>query len=58
MLRSFNRNIISEQKEQSRRLSAHADSLAVRNAKLNRQLQSLIRQIDDKAQDDLQKREN
>lgn len=58
MLRSFNRNIISEQKEQSRRLSAHADSLAARNAKLNRQLQSLIRQIDDKAQDDLQKREN
>ena len=57
MLRSFNRNIISEQKEQSRRLSAHADSLAARNAKLNRQLQSLIRQIDDKAQDDMQKRE-
>ena len=58
MLRSFNRNIVSEQKEQGRRLSAHADSLAARNAKLNRQLQSLIRQIDDKAQDDLQKREN
>lgn len=57
MLRSFNRNIISEQKEQIRRLSAHADSLVARNAKLNRQLQSLIRQIDDKAQDDMQKRE-
>mgnify|MGYP000525431929 CR=1 FL=1 len=57
MLRSFNRNIISEQKEQSRRLSAHADSIAARNAKLNRQLQSLIRQIDDKTQEDLQKRE-
>ena len=57
MLRSFNRNMISEQKEQNRRLSAQADSLAARNAKLNRQLQSLIRQIDDKVQADLQKRE-
>ena len=57
MLRSLNRNMISEQQEQSRRLSEHADSLAARNAELNRQLQSLIRQIDGKIQADLQKRE-
>lgn len=57
MLRSFNRNMISEQKEQNRRLSAQADSLTTRNAELNRQLQSLIHQMDDKVQDDLQKRE-
>ena len=57
MLRSFNRNIIAEQQTQSRRLSEHADSLAARNAELNRQLQGLIIQIDGKVQADLQKRE-
>ena len=58
MLRSLNRNMIAEQQAQSRRLSEHADSLAARNAELNRQLQSLIRQIDGKIQADLQKRED
>ena len=57
MLCSLNRNMIAEQQAQSRRLSVHADSLAVRNAELNRQLQGLIRQIDRKVQADLQKRE-
>lgn len=38
ILHSLNRNVISEQKAQSRRLSKQADSLAVRNAELNRQL--------------------
>lgn len=56
MLRSLNRNMIAEQRGQSRRLSVHADSLAARNAELNRQLQGLIRQIDSKVQADLQKR--
>ena len=41
-LRSPNRNMVSEQKEHSRRLSEQADSLAARNAELNRQLQGLI----------------
>ena len=36
MLRSLNRNMIAEQQAQSRRLSEHADSLAARNAELNR----------------------
>lgn len=58
MLRSFNRNMIVEQQAQSRRLLEHADSLAARNAELNRQLQNLIRQIDSKVQADLQKRES
>ena len=56
MLHSLSRNMIAEQQAQSRRLSEHADSLAARNAELNRQLQSLIRQIDGKIQADLQKR--
>ena len=58
MLHSLNRNMIAEQQAQSRRLSEHADSLAARNAELNRQLKSLIRQIDGKIQADLQKRED
>lgn len=57
MLRSLNRNMIAEQQAQSRRLSDHADSLAARNAELNRQLQGLVVQIDGKVQTDLQKRE-
>ena len=57
MLRSLNRNMIAEQQTQSHRLSVHADSLAARNAELNRQLQGLIIQIDEKVQADLQKRE-
>ena len=57
MLRSLNQNMIAEQQTQSHRLSVHADSLAARNAELNRQLQGLIRQIDSKVQADLQKRE-
>ena len=48
MLHSLDKNVISEQKEQNRRLSEHADSLTARNAELNRQLQELIRQIDEK----------
>lgn len=56
MLRSLNRNMIAEQRGQSHRLSVHADSLAARNAELNRPLQGLIRQIDSKVQADLQKR--
>ena len=57
MLRSLNRNIIAEQRVQSRCLSEHADSLAARNAELNRQLQNLIQKMDEKIQMDLQKRE-
>ena len=57
MLRSLNQNMITEQQAQSRRLSEHADSLAARNAKLNRQLQGLVVQIDEKVQADLQNRE-
>ncbi|WP_302614051.1 ATP-binding protein [uncultured Bacteroides sp.] len=57
MLRSLNRNMIAEQQAHSCRLSEHADSLATRNAELNRQLQGLVVQIDEKVQADLQKRE-
>lgn len=57
MLYTLNRDMIARQKAQSRRLSEHADSLAARNAELNRQLQTLIRQMDGKVQADLLKRE-
>src|SRR5574344_1772573 len=57
-LRSVNRNVISEQKVQDRQLSEQADSLAARNAELNRQLQELICQIEEKVQTELQSREN
>jgi signal transduction histidine kinase/DNA-binding response OmpR family regulator len=49
--------MVNEQKEHSRRLSEQADGLAARNAELNRQLQGLIRQIENKVQADLQNRE-
>ncbi len=57
MLRSPNRNMVSEQKAQSRRLTEQSDSLAAHNADLNRQLKGLICQIEDKVQTDLQSRE-
>ncbi len=58
MLHSLNRTSISEQKAQSRQLSEQADSLAVRNAELNRNLQGLIYQIENKVQSVLQSRED
>ena len=57
-LRSPNRSMVREQKEQSRRLSVQADSLAARNADLNRQLKGLICQIENKVHADLQGRED
>lgn len=58
MLHSLDKNVISEQKAQNIRLSEYADSLAVRNIALNKQLQGLILQIEDKIQADLQNRES
>lgn len=57
MLHTLSRKEIAQQQAQSRRLSAHADSLAIRNSELNRQLQSLIGQMDRKVEHDLQQRE-
>lgn len=57
MLYSLNRNVINEQNTQSCRLSEQADSLAARNVELNRQLQGLIFQTEEKVQTDLQNRE-
>lgn len=57
MLYTLNRDMIAQQRAQSRRLSEYADSLASRNAELNRQLQTLIQQMDSKVQTDLQARE-
>ena len=57
MLYTLNRDMITQQKAQSRRLSEHADSLAARNAELNHQLQTLIKQMDKKVQTDLLRRE-
>lgn len=57
MLYTLNRDVIARQKTQSRQLSEYADSLAARNTELNRQLQTLIHQMDKKVQTDLQRRE-
>ena len=57
MLYTLNRDAIAQQREQSRRLSEHADSLAIRNGELNHQLRALITQMNAKVRHDLQKRE-
>lgn len=57
MLHALNSKEIAQQQAQSCRLSEHADSLAMRNSELNRQLQSLIGQMDGKVESDLQERE-
>ena len=57
MLHTLNRKEIATQQAQSQRLAAQVDSLATRNRVLNRQLQSLIGQIDKKIQNELQSRE-
>lgn len=48
MLHTLNQDIISQQRLQSRRLSEYADSLAIRNSELNRQLHFFIHQMDKK----------
>lgn len=58
IIHSISPNMLTKQQEQSRRLSEHADSLAARNAELNRQLHGLICQMDEKVKDDLQKKES
>ena len=57
MLHTLNRKEIATQQAQSQHLAAQVDSLATRNRELNRQLQSLIGQIDKKIQNELQSRE-
>ena len=57
MLHALNSKEIAQQQAQSRRLAAQTNSLAIRNNKLNRQLQSLIGQMDRKIESDLQGRE-
>ena len=57
MLHTLNHDMINQQRVQSRRLSEYADSLAIRNSELNRQLQILIHQMDEKVRSDLRKRE-
>ena len=54
---TFNREAVAQQRLQNRRLSEQADSLAARNGELNRQLQTLISQMDAKVYDELQMRE-
>ncbi len=57
MLKTLNREMIAAQQMQQNQLAEYADSLALRNAKLNIQLQELIGRIDAKVRYDLQKRE-
>lgn len=57
MLYTLNRDVIAQQQEQSRRLSQYADSLTAHNRKLNRQIQEVIYQLDNKIREDLRTRE-
>ena len=57
MLHSLNSDKIEQQKKQSRILSEQTDSLAGRNAELNRRLRGVIRHIDRNVQSDLQMQE-
>ena len=56
-LYTLNRDVIKKQSEQSRRLSATADSLAHRNLHINQQLKSLIDTMDERITADLGQRE-
>lgn len=58
MLYSLRRDVITQQQEQHRLLSRHADSLAARNRQLNRHIQGLIHQLDRKVHEDLDARES
>ena len=56
-LYTLNRDVIKKQSEQSRRLSATADSLANRNLHINQKLKNLITVMDERITADLQQRE-
>ncbi len=56
-LYSLNREVVRKQSEHTRMLSETADSLANRNVRLNEQLQTLIKAMDERVQTDLQQRE-
>lgn len=56
-LYSLNREVVRKQSEHTRMLSETADSLANRNVRLNEQLQTLIKAMDERVQMDLQQRE-
>lgn len=56
-LYTLNRDVIKNQSEQSRRLSATADSLAHRNLHINQKLKNLITVMDERITADLQQRE-
>ena len=56
-LYSLNREVVRKQSEHTRMLSETADSLANRNVRLNEQLQTIIKAMDERVQTDLQQRE-
>ena len=56
-LYSLNREVVRKQSEHTRKLYETADSLANRNVRLNEQLQTLIKAMDERVQTDLQQRE-
>ncbi len=58
MLYKLNQDVIAKQREQSKRLSEHTDSLTEDNVELKHQLQELIHEMDNKVQQDFQERED
>ena len=58
MLRSFNRNVISQHVNHQYRLTELADSLMERNLILNKQLNKVIHQLEEKVRENIRQREN
>lgn len=58
MLHMLNRDVIKQMQAQSHKLAEHVNNLSARNGELNKQLQSLILQMDIKVQKELQERED
>lgn len=58
MLHTLNRDVIKQMQAQSHKLAEHVNNLSARNGELNKQLQSLILQMDIKVQKELQERED
>ena len=57
MLHTLNRDVVKKQSEQGRKLSETADSLALRNLRINEQLKGFITTLDERVTSDLKKQE-
>lgn len=57
MLYTLNREVVAKLQAQQKELAGYADSLAVRNTQINRQLKAVLEELDGKVQANLSQRE-